>query len=150
MNNDRFTIPKPLPIASKRRVTHYPRVTKKKNKNGQRLQPSIKQARCFYEFKRIHLCGAHLGLLPQTPPDGLHLFHLYLYLFWWGSCLGVTLVSISISTFSIVPAYSTPFGYVHKFWLCIGFVPAYSIPRGYAHKWPWCSNLQGSPWWKIH
>ena len=73
MNNDRFTIPEPLLIASKRQVIYYPKVTKKKNKHGQRPQPSIKQARCSYEFKMIHLYGVHLGLLPQTPPDGLRL-----------------------------------------------------------------------------
>ena len=35
MRTDRFAIPEHvLPIASKRRVTHYPRVTKKKNKGA--------------------------------------------------------------------------------------------------------------------
>ena len=73
-------------------------------------------------------------------------------------------------------AYSIPKGYVYRFcilfffgwygiyayifssWrICaqviysfllagIGSVHVYSIPRGYMHKWPWCSDLQGSPW----
>ena len=45
---------------------------KKKNKNGQRSQPSTKQ-KCFYELKRIHICDFLLGLLPQTSPGGFRL-----------------------------------------------------------------------------
>ena len=104
--------------------------------------------------------------------DNTCLLHLYLYLFWWGYCLGVTLVFVSIPMFSIVPTYSITSGYVHKFcmmflhvqfledmctnfvfWLCltdVWFVPAYSILVGYVHKWPWCSNPQGSLGWRIH
>ena len=36
------------------------------------------------------------------------------------SCLGVTLVFVSISTSSIVPIYSFPSRYVYKFWLAYG------------------------------
>ena len=51
-SNNRFTIQEPsLTIASKRQVTHYPRVTKKKKKHDQWPQPSTKQTRCFYELK---------------------------------------------------------------------------------------------------
>ena len=39
-------------------------------------------------------------------------FNLYLYLLWSGFCLGVTLVSISISTSSTVHACSIPIGYM--------------------------------------
>ena len=67
---------------------------KTKNKHGQRLQPSTKQIRFSYELKMIYIYGVHLGLLPQTSPGGLRLwailvFYLNLYLFGWGSCLGV-------------------------------------------------------------
>ena len=44
---------------------------KKKNKQGQRLQPLTKQTRCPYELERIHIYGVHLALLPQTSPSGL-------------------------------------------------------------------------------
>ena len=59
---------------------------KKKNKHGQRLQPSTKQIRCSNELKRIHFCGIHLGLLYQISSSGLCLyvilvFYLHLYLF---------------------------------------------------------------------
>ena len=60
-----------------------------------------KQTRALFELtqqtiKGYGLCGAHLGLLPQT-----YLLHFFLYLFLWGSCLWLTLVSfaVSISTF---------------------------------------------------
>ena len=97
-------------------------------------------------FKRIYIYGVHLGLLPQTSLGGtcVLVFHLYLYMFWWVSCLRVNLVSIFISTSSIVPACLIPVGYVRKICItclhvqflddmcttCIGSVPAYSIPRG--------------------
>ena len=54
MSNDRFAILEPiLPIVSRRRVTHYPRVTKKENKHGQQPQPSTKQTRFSHDLKRI-------------------------------------------------------------------------------------------------
>ena len=129
----------------------------KKNKHGQRSQLSTKKTRCSYELKSIHLYCVHFGLLPKTSPGGF--------------CL-LSSISISVSTFSIVP--HTPSGRVYKFWLalglclytqfledmckssifslltCMGSMLVYSIPRGYVHKCPWCSDLRGSPWWKIH
>ena len=121
-----------LPIASKRRVTHYHRVTKKKNKGA--LTSSNKQTKvllwaqtskqgCSYELKRIYIyiyifvvsiSGSYLKLLQVVL-----VFHLHLYLFWWGSCLELTLVSISISTSSTALACSILVGYVSwsVFWL---------------------------------
>ena len=159
MNNDRFTIPEPLPIASKRRVIHYPKVIKKKNKHGQRPQPSIKQARCSYEFKRIHLYGVHLGLLPQTPPDGLRLlssisistcsskalasrwpWFLSLYLslplplclhiqFLWDMC------TISVFYAFIFNSLGTCAQFLcYSFLICMGSIPTCSIPLGYVNE----------------
>ena len=81
-SNDKFTIPEPvLAIASKRRVTHYPKVSEKKNKcaltssNNQTrvlLQAQTTKQRCSYELKRIYICGVHLRLLPQTSPGGTY------------------------------------------------------------------------------
>ena len=110
MSNGKFTIPElVLAIASKRRVTHYPKVSEKKNKcaltssNNQTrvlLQAQTTKQRCSYELKRIHICGVHLRLLPQTSPGGTCLpspsllvlvrllpwvnlgLYLYLYLFY--------------------------------------------------------------------
>ena len=56
-------------------------------------------------------------------------FHLYLYLLWRGSCLRVTLVSISISTSFIVLAYLTPSRYVHEFWLAQGLCLHIQFPK---------------------
>ena len=149
MSKTKLTILEPvLPITSKGWVTHYPRVTKKKNK--QMCSYELKQTKkgALMSFKRIYLYiyGVHLGLLPQSSLSGtcVLVFHLYLYLFWWVSCLGVNLVSIFISTSSAVPACLIPVGYVRKICItclhvqflddmcttCIGSVPAYSIPRG--------------------
>ena len=108
-SNDRFAIPEPiLPIASKMKVTYYPRVFKKKNKgalmslnkqtmvllwaqrNKQGCSYELKQQtkvllraqtnkqRCSYELKRIYIYGVHLGLLPQTSPSGTCLLSLSL------------------------------------------------------------------------
>ena len=52
-----------------------------------------------------------------------YLLHLYLYLFWWGSCLKVTLISTS----STVPACSIPLGYVHKSIWCVGMFNSLKI-----------------------
>ena len=79
---------------------------------------------CSHKFKRIYIYiyiyisvvsvwNVCLKLLRVVL-----VFHLYLYLFWWGSCLGVTLVSISISTSSTVPACLISIGYVAKFVWC--------------------------------
>ena len=135
----RFTIPEPvLPIASKRRLTHYPRVTKKKNEgslissnNETRvlLWAQTNKQRCSYELKRIYICGVHLGILPQTSPGGtcfpsLSLLvlvrllprgdlglYLYLYLF-YRACM---LNSRRICAWNLydVLACSIPGGYVH-------------------------------------
>ena len=66
--NDKFIIQETImPIASKRQVTHYPRVTKKKNKHGQQPQPPTKQTRGFYEIKGfisvVSIWGSCLKLL---------------------------------------------------------------------------------------
>ena len=69
-SNDRFTILEPvLPLASKWRVTHYPRVTKRKKENKQR---------CSYELthhttKGYSLYDVHLRLLPHTSQGDLFL-----------------------------------------------------------------------------
>ena len=89
MSNNRLTTPElVLPIASKMRVTHHPRVTKKKNKGA--FTSSNKQTRlllraqtnkqgCSYEFKKdIHICGVRLGLLPQTSLGDTYLASLSL------------------------------------------------------------------------
>ena len=97
-SNDRFTIPKPiLPIASKRQVTHYPKVTKKKNKgaltslNNQTralLRAQTNKRECSYKLKRIYIYiyiyismvsiwGSCLKLLWVVL-----VFYLLLYLFW--------------------------------------------------------------------
>ena len=86
MSNDRFIIPEPgLPIASKRRVTHYTRVTTKEKQTW--LMPStINQTnKVLLRAKMLHICGVHLGLLPQTSLGGF--------------CLWVISISISISSF---------------------------------------------------
>ena len=124
---------------------------KKKNKHGQRLQPLTKQTWCSYKLKRIHICGVHLGLLPQTSPGGFHL-----------------LSSISISTCSGKalalgwPGLHRIYAYIFNSWrictqvlyssllTCMESMPAYSIPGVYVHKWPWCFDLRGSPWWKTY
>ena len=56
----------------------------------------------------VSIWGSSLKLLRVACASCL--LHLYLYLFLWGSCLGVTLISIS----STVPACSIPLGYMHK------------------------------------
>ena len=91
MSNNRFTIPKlVLPIASKMRVTHYPKVTKKKNKcaltslkNQTRvlLRAQKTKKRCSYELKMTYISvvsiwGSFLKLLRVVL-----VFHLHLYLF---------------------------------------------------------------------
>ena len=92
-NNDRFTIPeRVLPIASKRQVTHYPRVAwEKKNKQSQWPQPLTKQTRCSYKLKRIHICGIHLGLLPQTSSSGLRLWIILVFSISISTCSGKAL-----------------------------------------------------------
>ena len=67
-SNEKFTILElVLPITSKSQVTHYPRVTKKKNKHGQQPQPPTKQTRGFYEIKGfisvVSIWGSCLKLL---------------------------------------------------------------------------------------
>ena len=118
-------------------------------------------------------------LVRLLPWDDLGLY-LYLYLFYCACIFNSFKICVWIlACIRYVLAYSILSRYVHKFyillfWLvwslclhvqfpqdmctssilslltCMGFVPAYSIPEGYVHKWPWCSDLQGSPWWKIH
>ena len=56
MSNDRFTIPElVLPIVRKRHVTHYQRVTKRKNKHGQWSQASTKQNKLLLRAKSLYI-----------------------------------------------------------------------------------------------
>ena len=104
---------------------------KKTNKaNSHNHQPNKK--RHFYELKRIHICGVHLRLLPQTSLGGTYLpsllilvrllphgglgLYLYLYLFYRACILNVSRICARILTFiGSMLAYSIPSGYVHKF-----------------------------------
>ena len=72
---------------------------------------------CFYELKRIYIFVVSIWGFCLKLLQVVLVSHLYLYLLWWSSCLKVTLVSISISTSSTVPACSIPIGYVHG--ICI-------------------------------
>ena len=107
------------------------RVTKKEKK---------KKKRCSYKLKQTNK-GALTSLKVYIPVVSIWgsclkllwvvlVFHLYLYLLWWGTCLGLTLVCISISTSSTAPACLIPVGYVGK--IC-NDVSTYSIPKGYMH-----------------
>ena len=72
-SNDRFTIQEPvLLIASKRQVTHYPKVTKKEKQTWPMASTINQTNKVLLRAKRIHICGVHLGLLPQTSPGGCH------------------------------------------------------------------------------
>jgi len=134
MSNDRFTIPEPvLPIASKRRVAHYPKVTKKEKTNmanGCNHQPNKQGALTslkgyisivsiwgsFLKFLRVGntcLRSPSLLVLVRLFPRGDLGLYLYLYVFYY-----------VISTSFIVPAYSIPRGYVqnsdlHRVYACI-------------------------------
>ena len=125
ISNNRFIILEPiLLIASKRWVTHYPRVTKKEKKKKRPMAITINQTNkgAFTSLKGyINLSRALASNFSGwlVPLSNTCLLHFCLYLFWWGSCLGVTLVFISISTSSIVPACSIPSGYVHKSVWCV-------------------------------
>ena len=98
--NDRFVILESiLPIASKRRVTHYPRVTKKKK---QRCSYKLKQTNKgaltslkWYIYIYISVLSIWVSCLKLLWV--VLVFHLHLYLFWWGFYLGLTLVSRSLS-----------------------------------------------------
>ena len=152
MSNDRFTIPEPiLPIANKRQLTILELLKKKKQikvllwaqtANKQRCSYELKKINkqgCSYKLKRISISvvsiwGSCLKLLWVACASCLLRFYLYLFL--WGFCLGVTLVSISISTSSIVLACSIPLEYLHMF----VDVSTCSIPSRYVHEfclfWP--------------
>ena len=85
--NKRFTIQN-LFCASKRRVTHYPRVTKKKNKHDQRLQPLTKTNKVLLRaLKDIHLwCpfeALALNFSGWLAPLVIYVFYLHLYLFYF-------------------------------------------------------------------
>ena len=96
MGNNRFTIPELiLLIASKRRVTHYPRITKKKNKGAFTSSNEGALMSLQWYISVVSIWGSCFKLLQVVL-----VFCLHLYLFWWGSCLRLTLVSISISTTS--------------------------------------------------
>ena len=66
---------------------------KKKNKQGQRPQPSTKQTRCFYELKKIYTCGVHLRLLLQTSLVGLRLWVILVFSVSISTCSGEALAS---------------------------------------------------------
>ena len=96
-SNDKFTIQEPiLPIASKRRVTHYSRVTKKRqNKHGLQPQLSTKQTRCSYELKRyiyvVSIRGSCLNLLWVALTSWWLLSLISISSFLNGSCLYLNL-----------------------------------------------------------
>ena len=97
---------------------------KKKKKtnmaNDRNYQPNKQGALIslkWYMFV-VSICSSCINFSRWLAPL---VFHLYLYLLWRGSCLRVTLVSISISTSFIVTAYSIPLGYMHKFYLFFSF-----------------------------
>ena len=128
-SNDRFTILEHvLPIASKRRVIHYLESLKRKRKKcsyklRQTNEGALTSLKVYISV--VSIWGSCLKLLWVVL-----VFHLYLYLLWWGTCLGLTLVYISISTSSTAPACLIPVGYVGE--IC-NDVSAYSIPKGYTH-----------------
>ena len=100
-SNDRFTIQgRSLPIASKRWVTHYPKVTKKGKKNGQRPQPSTKQIRYSYELK------GYIFVVPI-----------------WGFCLKFLWVALASGWFLSLSQSLL-------FWMTLAFVSIYSILGG--------------------
>ena len=110
-----------------------------KNKHGQRPQPSTKQTWCSYKLKRIHICGVHLGLLPQTSSSALRLWVILVFSISISVCSGEALAS----GWPWFQSSSLPFCYAYmvnsleicaQILDCIGFVPAYSIPGAYVHK----------------
>ena len=130
---------------------------KKKNKHGQRPQPLIKQTRCSYELKRIHICGVHLGLLSWTSLGGLCLwiilvFPIIISASGWLWSLSLSLPLLLCLHIQFPRDMCTNFG-LYKVFTCIfnsrrisaqvlyssflidmGFVPTYSILGGYMHK----------------
>ena len=68
MSNDRFTLQEPvLPIASKRQVTHYPRVTKKEKQTWPTASIISQTNEVLLQAKRIHIYGIHLGFCLKFP-----------------------------------------------------------------------------------
>ena len=114
-SNDRFIILAPvLPLARKWRVTHYPRVTKKKKENKKKVLLRANPT----NNKRIRLCGVHLGLLPQTSSgDSLILYSSLLSL----PILVRLLPRVDLSLFLYL--------YLYLFLLCL-----YFQFRGYVHE----------------
>ena len=143
-SNDRFTILEPvLSIASKRWVTHYPRVTKNEKQTWPTFA-TINQNKqgAFTSLKGyIYIYGVHLGLLPQTSPGGLCLwvilvFCLWLYLFYLFKALASGYFCLYLFHCAcIFNSFGTCAQVLYSSFLtCIGPVPTYSIPLGYMHK----------------
>ena len=153
----------------------YPRVTKKKNKYGQRLQPSTKQTRCSYELKRIPICGVHLRLWPQTSLGGLHLLSS-ISIFTYSSealasrwpwslppslsllvCLHIQFPWDMCINFGLHRVYACIFNsrricaqiMYFLFWLVWNLCLHIQFPEDMCTS-SWCSNFQRSPWWNIH
>ena len=62
ISNDMFTLQEPvLPIASKRQVTQYPRVTKKEKQTWPIASIINQTNEVLLRAKRIHIYGIHLG-----------------------------------------------------------------------------------------
>ena len=152
---------------------------KKKNKQGQRPQPSTKQTRCFYELKKIYTCGVHLRLLLQTSLVGLRLWVILVFSVSISTCSGEALASRW--PWSLPPSLSLlvclhiqfpwdmciNFG-LHRvcacifnsrricaqimyflFWLVWNLCLHIQFPEDMCTS-SWCSNFQRSPWWNIH
>ena len=93
--------------------------------NNQINKGALTNLKGFIYIYVVSIQGTCLKLLQVACASCL--FHLYLYLLLWGSCLKVTLVSISTFTSSIVPACSIPSWYVLKFVWCASMFNSFRI-----------------------
>ena len=163
---------------NKQRQVHYPRTNfanykqkasdsisqshlkRQTNKTNSRNHQPNKQ-KCSYELKRIHICGVHLGLLPQTSlsgtcfpslslltlvrllPRGDLGLYLYLYLFYraymfnsYKICARILICMICGLCLHI--RFLQDLCTIYVFFLSdlygLWLVPAYSIPIGYVHN----------------
>ena len=85
-----------LPIISKRRVTHYSKVTKKEKQTWPTMSTINQTNKVLLRAKMIHLCGVRLGLLPQISPSVSHLWVVFIFISIYS--IWVALASISISS----------------------------------------------------
>ena len=145
ISKNKFTIQETdLPIASKRRVTHYPRVTKKENQTWPMASTINQVNKVLLRAKMIHICGVHLGLLPQTFLGGSYLWVIsvsisFFAIFGWLLPLSQTLLfRVPCASVLVYMFNSKKDMYFNSIFfssdLPWGFMPAYSIPEGYVHK----------------